>query len=314
LYQFGYLKIFAGVGCKKTGESVLLQVITSVKEIKQNINTLKENHLKIGFVPTMGALHEGHLSLVRQAKKENDKVVVSIFVNPLQFGKNEDFKQYPRAFDNDCKLLAQEEVDIVFNPDAREMYPDGFCTSVILERLEDKLCGKSRPGHFRGVAVIVLKFFNLIKPDIAYFGQKDFQQTVVIKRMVSDLHVDVAIKVLPTIRDKDGLALSSRNAYLSETEKKDALCLYKALTVAKSMVNAGKRNTEEIVREMEKIITHCKSAAVDYISVVNPETLEAVPEAQNGDVVALAVRIGKTRLIDNIILVLLITVYILRPC
>jgi len=286
----------------------LLQVITSIEDIKQRIKTFKENQLSIGFIPTMGALHEGHLSLVRQAKEENDKVVVSIFVNPLQFGIYEDFTQYPRTFDNDCELLSKEDVDIVFNPKAPEMYPDGFCTSVIMERLEDRLCGKSRPGHFRGVATIVLKLFNLINPDIAYFGQKDFQQTVVIKRVAADLNLDVNIKVLPTIRNKEGLALSSRNAYLSETEKKDALCLYKALIKAQTMANAGAKNTKEITAEMEKIINNCKSAKIDYISIVNPETLEAVPEVQHGDVAAMAVRIGKTRLIDNIILFFLITV------
>ena len=286
----------------------MLQVITSIEDIKQRIKTFKENQLSIGFVPTMGALHEGHLSLVRQAKEENDKVIVSIFVNPLQFGINEDFTRYPRTFDNDCELLSKEGVDIVFNPKAPEMYPDGFCTSVVLEHLEDKLCGKSRPGHFRGVAAIVLKLFNLVKPDVAYFGQKDFQQTVVIKRMVADLNLDVNIKVLPTIRDKEGLALSSRNAYLNETEKKDALCLYKALIRAQTMANAGAKNAKEVTAEMEKIINNCKSAKIDYISIVNPETLEAVSEVQHGDVAALAVRIGKTRLIDNIILFFLIAV------
>ena len=286
----------------------MLQVITSIEDIKQRIKTFKENQLSIGFIPTMGALHEGHLSLVRQAKKENNKVVVSIFVNPLQFGINEDFTQYPRTFDNDCELLSKEDVDIVFNPKAPEMYPDGFCTSVIMERLEDRLCGKSRPGHFRGVSVVVLKLFNLVKPDIAYFGQKDFQQTVVIKRVVADLNLDVNIKVLPTIRDKEGLALSSRNGYLNETEKKDAICLYKALIRAQTMANAGAKNAKEILGEMEKIINNCKSAKIDYISIVNPETLEAVPEVQHGDVAALAVRIGKTRLIDNIILFFLIAV------
>jgi len=286
----------------------LLQVITSIEDIKQRIKTFKENQLSIGFIPTMGALHEGHLSLVRQAKEENDKVVVSIFVNPLQFGIYEDFTQYPRTFDNDCELLSKEDVDIVFNPKAPEMYPDGFCTSVIMERLEDRLCGKSRPGHFRGVSVVVLKLFNLVKPDIAYFGQKDFQQTVVIKRVVADLNLDVNIKVLPTIRDKEGLALSSRNGYLNETEKKDAICLYKALIRAQTMANAGAKNAKEILGEMEKIINNCKSAKIDYISIVNPETLEAVPEVQHGDVAALAVRIGKTRLIDNIILFFLIAV------
>ena len=286
----------------------MLQVITSIEDIKQRIKTFKENKLSIGFVPTMGALHEGHLSLVRQAKEENDKVIVSIFVNPLQFGINEDFTRYPRVFDNDCELLSKEGVDIVFNPKAPEMYPNGFCTSVIMEHLEDKLCGKSRPGHFRGVATIVLKLFNLINPDIAYFGQKDFQQTVIIKRVVADLNLDVNIKVLPTIRDKEGLALSSRNGYLSETEKNDALCLYKALIRAQTMANAGAKNAKEILGEMEKIINNCKSAKIDYISIVNPETLEAVSEVQHGDVAALAVRIGKTRLIDNIILFFLIAV------
>jgi len=286
----------------------LLQVITSIEDIKQRIKTFKENQLSIGFIPTMGALHEGHLSLVRQAKEENDKVVVSIFVNPLQFGINEDFTQYPKTFDNDCELLSKEEVDIVFNPKAPEMYPNGFCTSVVLEHLEDKLCGKSRPGHFRGVAAVVLKLFNLVKPDAAYFGQKDFQQTVVIKRMVIDLNLDVNIKVLPTIRDKEGLALSSRNAYLIETEKKDALCLYKALIKAQTMVNADTKNAAEIRREMEKIINNGKSAKIDYISIVNSETLEAVSEVRRGNVAALAVKMGKTRLIDNIILFFLLAV------
>lgn len=292
-----------------------MQVITSIHAIQESIKTLKEKRSTIGLVPTMGALHEGHLSLVRQAKKDIDTVVVSIFVNPLQFGKNEDFARYPRTFGNDCNLLSQEGVDIVFNPGAAELYPDGFCTSVIPESLEDKLCGKSRPGHFRGVAVVVLKLFNLIQPDIAYFGQKDFQQTVVIKRIVSDLNTGVTIKVLPTIRNQHGLALSSRNAYLSETERNEALCLYTALTRAKTLANTGTTDAGEILREMEKIISQSKSATVDYISVVHPETLEAVTKAQGGDVVALAVRIGKTRLIDNIILLLLITFScLILPC
>ena len=286
----------------------MLQAIASIEDIKRRIKTFKGNQLSIGFVPTMGALHEGHLSLVRQARKENDKVVVSIFVNPLQFGINEDFTQYPRTFDNDCELLSKEDVDIVFNPKAPEMYPDGFYTSVVLEHLEDKLCGKSRPGHFRGVATVVLKLFNLIQPDSAYFGQKDFQQTVIIRRMVADLGFDVNIKVLPTVRDKEGLALSSRNDYLGETEKKDALCLYKALIRAQTMANAGAKNAKEILGEMEKIINNCKSAKIDYISIVNSETLEAVSEVRRGNVAALAVKMDKTRLIDNIILFFLIAV------
>ncbi len=279
-----------------------MQVITSIRDIKQEIKAFKQGRLTIGLVPTMGALHEGHISLIRQAKKENDRVIVSIFVNPLQFGKNEDFNQYPRTFDNDCTLLSREGADIVFHPTVAEMYPEKFCMSIIPEHLEDKLCGKSRPGHFRGVAVVVLKLLNLVKPDSAYFGQKDFQQTVIIRRMVSDFHIDVQIKILPTVRDTEGLALSSRNVYLDKAEKKDALCLYKALTVAQSIVNTGIGDTKKIIREMEKVIHSCKTAHIDYISIVNPETLEEVTEARSGDVAALAIRMGKTRLIDNVVL------------
>lgn len=283
-----------------------MQITSSLDEIRSIVKAAKKNNFRIGFVPTMGALHEGHLSLIRQARTENDSVIVSIFINPIQFGKNEDFAQYPRTFDNDCELLSKEGVNVVFNPKASEMYPDGFCTTVVTEHLEDKLCGKSRPGHFRGVATVVLKLFNLIQPDSAYFGQKDFQQTVVLTRMAADLNLDVNIKVLPTVRDNAGLALSSRNAYLSETEKKDARCLYQVLIKAKDMVNAGAKNAGEIKREMENVINNGKSTRIDYISIVNPGTLEAVTEVRSGDVAALAVKIGKTRLIDNIILMVLI--------
>ncbi|MFO0792667.1 MAG: pantoate--beta-alanine ligase [Candidatus Brocadiaceae bacterium] len=280
----------------------MLQTIPSIQDFKQKIRSFKYNHLTIGFVPTMGALHEGHLSLVRQAKRENNKVVASIFVNPLQFGVNEDFQKYPRTLERDCELLSKEGVDIVFCPDRAEMYPSGFCTAVIINNLEDKLCGKSRPGHFRGVAVVVLKLLNLSQPDNAYFGQKDFQQTVIIKRLVRDLDLDVRIKALPTVRAEGGLALSSRNTYLTESEKKDALCLYKSLVKARSMVDSGIINAEKIIREMENIICGYRSATIDYISMVNAETLESVTSVEKGDVAVLAVRIGKTRLIDNMIL------------
>ncbi len=280
----------------------MLQTIPSIQDFKQKIRSFKYNHLTIGFVPTMGALHEGHLSLVRQAKRENNKVVASIFVNPLQFGVNEDFQKYPRALERDCELLSKEGVDIVFCPDREEMYPSGFCTAVIINNLEDKLCGKSRPGHFRGVAVIVLKLLNLAQPDNAYFGQKDFQQTVIIRRLVSDLHLDVHIKALPTVRTKEGLAFSSRNTYLTESEKKDALCLYKSLVKAQSMVDSGIINAEKIIQEMENIICGYTLVTIDYISIVNAETLESVTSVEKGDVAILAVRIGKTRLIDNMIL------------
>ncbi len=280
----------------------MLPVANSTRDMKRMIRDFRNDSLTVGFVPTMGALHEGHLSLVRQAKRENDKVVVSIFVNPLQFGRNEDFSKYPRTLERDCELLSGVGADVVFQPEPSEMYPPGFCTTVAVERLEERLCGKSRPGHFRGVAVVVLKLLHLVSPDIAYFGQKDFQQTVVIKRMVSDLCVDVAIKVLPIVRDAGGLALSSRNAYLGETEKVDALCLYQSLAKAQSMVKAGVFDAKKIIMEMERIILARSNTHIDYISIVHPETLEDAPEARSGNVVAVAVRLGKTRLIDNIIL------------
>ena len=280
----------------------MLPVVNSVRDIKRMIKDFRNDLLTVGFVPTMGALHEGHLSLARQAKRENDKVVVSIFVNPLQFGRNEDFSKYPRTLERDCELLSGVGADVVFQPEPSEMYPPGFCTTVVVERLEERLCGKSRPGHFRGVAVVVLKLLHLVSPDIAYFGQKDFQQTVIIKRMISDLSMDVAIKVLPIVRNAAGLALSSRNVYLSETEKVDALCLYQSLTKAQSMVKDGVFDAKKIIVEMEKIILAKSSAIIDYISIVHPETLEDAPEARSGNVVAVAVRIGKTRLIDNVIL------------
>ncbi|MEK6621095.1 MAG: pantoate--beta-alanine ligase [Planctomycetota bacterium] len=279
-----------------------MPVVNSVRDIKRMIKDFRNDLLTVGFVPTMGALHEGHLSLARQAKRENDKVVVSIFVNPLQFGRNEDFSKYPRTLERDCELLSGVGADVVFQPEPSEMYPPGFCTTVVVERLEERLCGKSRPGHFRGVAVVVLKLLHLVSPDIAYFGQKDFQQTVIIKRMISDLSMDVAIKVLPIVRNAAGLALSSRNVYLSETEKVDALCLYQSLTKAQSMVKDGVFDAKKIIVEMEKIILAKSSAIIDYISIVHPETLEDAPEARSGNVVAVAVRIGKTRLIDNVIL------------
>ncbi|MEK6729051.1 MAG: pantoate--beta-alanine ligase [Planctomycetota bacterium] len=279
-----------------------MPVVNSVRDIKRMIKDFRNDLLTVGFVPTMGALHEGHLSLARQAKRENDKVVVSIFVNPLQFGRNEDFSKYPRTLERDCELLSGVGADMVFQPEPSEMYPPGFCTTVAVERLEERLCGKSRPGHFRGVAVVVLKLLHLVSPDIAYFGQKDFQQTVIIKRMVSDLSVDVTIKVLPIVRDAGGLALSSRNAYLSETEKVDALCLYQSLAKAQSMVKDGVFDAKKIIKEMEKIVLTRSSASIDYISIVHPETLVDAPEARSGNVVAVAVRIGKTRLIDNVIL------------
>ena len=280
-----------------------MRLITTIREMKDRVSELKRGSQTIGFVPTMGALHEGHLSLVRAAKRENNAIVVSIFVNPIQFCTGEDFERYLRPLALDRELLRQiGGVDTIFYPDTKEMYSEGFCTSVDVKDLENRLCGLSRPGHFGGVATVVTKLFNIVKPDVAYFGQKDFQQTVIIKRLVADLNMDIEIKALPTVRDRDGLALSSRNQYLSREERQDALCLYQSLLKAKSLVTAGETDAKKIINEMVNIINRTQNSRVDYVSIVNPDTLEDVrkinpPEADA--VAVLAVWIGNTRLIDN---------------
>lgn len=280
-----------------------MRIITTIREMKDRVSALKGENQAVGLVPTMGALHDGHLSLISAAKRENDATVVSIFVNPTQFCPGEDFERYPRRLEQDKESLRQiGGVDTIFYPDAKEMYPEGFCTSVDIKDLENKLCGLSRPGHFGGVLTIVAKLFNIIKPDVAYFGQKDFQQTVIIKKMVANLNMDIEIKVMPTVRDKDGLALSSRNQYLSSEERQDALCLYQALLKAKSLVSAGETDAKKIINEMVNTINHAENSRIDYVSIVNPDTLEDVREINGEAVATLAVRIGKARLIDNMIL------------
>jgi pantoate--beta-alanine ligase len=259
----------------------------------------------IGFVPTMGALHDGHLSLVKRAKMENDVVVASIFVNPLQFGPSEDLDKYPRDIDEDVRKLREAEIDILFLPDNNLIYSEGFSTHIVVEALSDKLCGKFRPGHFSGVATVVAKLFNITSPTRAYFGQKDFQQTVIIKRMVKDLNFGIDIIVCPTIREHDGLAMSSRNAYLDSEQRKAAGILYQSLHKASEAVKSG-LNSGEKVRELirktlssEPLIT-----GIDYASACNPDTLEEVDEIEKDVLFAVAVRIGRTRLIDNILLLL----------
>ncbi len=280
-----------------------MRLITTIREMKDMVSELKKENQTIGFVPTMGALHEGHLSLIRAAKIETNAVVVSIFVNPIQFCPGEDFKRYPRQLEQDTGLLYQlGGVDTIFFPDAAEMYPEGFCTSVDVKGLGNRLCGLSRPGHFGGVATVVTKLFNIVKPDAAYFGQKDFQQTVIIKRLVADLNMDIEIKVLPTVRDNDGLALSSRNQYLSREERQDALCLYQSLLKAKSLATAGETDTGKIIDEMVNIINRTQNSRIDYVSIVNPDTLEDLQEIKDCAIAVLAVWIGKTRLIDNMTL------------
>lgn len=280
-----------------------MKLVKSAKSMQKLALELKKQGKTVGFVPTMGYLHEGHLSLIRRARKENDIVVVSIYVNPIQFGPREDFKEYPRDLKRDLKLCEQEKVDIVFAPSDKEMYPEGFCTYVeVTGRLTSVMCGAFRPGHFKGVTTVVAKLFNIVMPDVAYFGQKDPQQAVVIKRMVKDLNFPVKIKVLPIVREPDGLAMSSRNTYLSPEERQRALCLYKALKEAEKMVKSGETNVSKIIKAMRKIIEKA-DGKIDYIVAVDPETLEDFKKLQPGKKVmfALAVRIGKTRLIDNMI-------------
>ncbi len=262
------------------------------------LNLLKTGK-EVGFVPTMGYLHEGHLSLIRRARSENDVVVVSIFVNPTQFGPNEDFDRYPRDLRRDEELCKREGVDFIFYPSVEEMYPEGFSTFVEVEKLTENLCGKSRPGHFRGVATVVTKLLNIVHPTRAYFGEKDFQQLQVIKRLVRDLNIPVEIVGCPIVREEDGLAMSSRNVYLNKEERKSALSLYQGLRLAKELFERGERNPSVIRKKVKEFILSHPKTKIDYVEIVSPEDLKPVKEVKEGDVIALAVFVGKTRLIDN---------------
>lgn len=249
----------------------------------------------------MGYLHDGHLSLVRRSVKENASTIVSVFVNPIQFGPKEDFKKYPRAVKRDEAMLKKTGAEVVFYPSIKEMYPDPYYTYVNVECLTDPLCGRARPGHFRGVTTVVAKLFNIVKPDVAYFGQKDAQQAIVIKRMVKDLNMDLKVITMPVIRENGGLAMSSRNAYLSQAQRKDALVLYKALLLAKRMIENGRRSSREIINRMKALISQKGSAKIDYIEIVERDTLRPMEKISGEILIALAVYIGKTRLIDSII-------------
>ncbi len=253
-----------------------------------------------GFVPTMGYLHEGHLSLVRRARAENDRVAVSIFVNPTQFGPHEDYARYPRDLERDLRLLEPLGVDLVFIPSVEEMYPPGFQTWVIVEEVSRPLEGASRPGHFRGVATVVAKLFNILQPDRAYFGQKDAQQTVVIRRMVQNIPVEIVI--CPTVREPDGLAMSSRNTYLNPEERRAATVLFRALQAAKVRYEAGERDAERLREAMREVIRAEPLARIDYVSVAHPETLQELERVEGPALLSLAVYIGTTRLIDNLML------------
>lgn len=276
-----------------------MQVIKSPLPLNKELKALQQKGMSVGFVPTMGALHAGHLSLIRRAVKENKISVVSIFVNPAQFGPREDLKKYPRALKKDLLLCGKERVDYVFLPRAKEIYPRGFSTYINVEGLSEALCGKARPGHFRGVATVVAKLFNIVQPDIAYFGQKDAQQAIIIQRMVKDLNLPVKIQVMPTIRQKDGLALSSRNLYLSKSQREDALVLSKALNLAKLMIKNGAKDSSRVISRMQQLIARKKSAKIDYIAIVDTDNLKPLKKISGNYLVALAVKIGQTRLIDN---------------
>ncbi len=256
----------------------------------------------VGFVPTMGYLHDGHLALVKQARAENSIVVVSIFVNPTQFGPAEDFKTYPRNTERDLAMLRKERTDIVFMPAAEEMYPEGFNSWVDVEKVTDRLEGNCRPGHFKGVATVVAKLFNIVEPTRAYFGQKDAQQALVIKKMVADLNMNLEVIVAPTVRESDGLAMSSRNVYLNPQERQSATILFKALTLAQNLWGRGERNAEHIRQEMTFIISKEPLAKIEYVSIADAKTLEELTEIDKPALASLAVKVGKTRLIDNMLL------------
>jgi pantoate--beta-alanine ligase len=261
---------------------------------------LRQKGRTIGLVPTMGYLHEGHLSLVRIAKRRCDALVVSVFVNPTQFGPKEDFKSYPRDFKGDRLLLEEEGCDFVFAPRMEDMYTEGYLTSVTVEKITGKLEGRTRPTHFRGVTTIVAKLFNIVRPDIAVFGQKDAQQAVVLRKMVEDLDYGIKMIIAPTVREKDGLALSSRNKYLSKEERIQATVLYESLREAKRLIGRGERNANRIISRMRSLIEKQPSAELDYIAVTGARTLEVLNKLKGEVLISLAVRFGKARLIDNV--------------
>lgn len=278
-----------------------MQIVTTIQEVRTQIKEWKRQGLTIGFVPTMGYLHEGHASLMKCAKKECDKVVASIFVNPMQFGANEDLDSYPRDLEADAKLCDSIGVDLIFHPEVEEMYTDAFCSFVDMNGLTKELCGKSRPIHFRGVCTVVNKLFNIVTPDKAFFGQKDAQQLAVIRRMVTDLNMDVEIVGCPIIREEDGLAKSSRNTYLNEQERKAALILSQTIRLGEQLVKEGMEDANQLVAAMKENLAKEPLARVDYVDAVSMDTIEKVDKIEGTVLVAMAVYIGKTRLIDNFI-------------
>jgi len=278
-----------------------MEIVNRIQRMKEIIKDIKKDNKTIGFVPTMGCLHQGHLSLVREARRMSDYAIVSIFVNPKQFGPNEDYEKYPRNITKDAEILSQENVDYVFYPAVEEMYPENYRTYVIVEDLSDKLCGRSRPGHFKGVATIVLKLLNIIQPNFAFFGQKDAQQSIIIKKMIRDLNLDTEIIILPIVREPDGLAMSSRNLYLNPEERKAATVLFKSLQAANELIKDGEKKANKIIEKIKKIISNEPLAKIDYVEIVDLENLNPLKSLDKTALIAIAVYIGETRLIDNII-------------
>jgi len=280
-----------------------MKVITTICEMQQAADELRKLGKKIGVVPTMGYLHDGHLSLISLAKQHADVIITTLFVNPTQFGPTEDFEKYPRNFERDKKLAESAGTDILFVPSKEEMYPSDHLTNINVERITSVLEGKIRPTHFRGVTTIVAKLFNITKPHIAVLGQKDAQQSIVIQRMVEDLDFDIKIIIAPTVRESDGLAMSSRNVYLSATERKESTVLYQSLQLAKRLIDEGERDCSIIISDMSKLITSKPSARIDYVSISDASSLEELVTLRPAGniLISLAVRIGTTRLIDNII-------------
>ncbi len=278
-----------------------MKIVTTIKEVKETINEWRARGQSVGFVPTMGYLHEGHASLMKEAKKQTDKVAVSIFVNPTQFGPDEDYDAYPRDLDHDAAICEEQGVDLIFHPSVEEMYGKNYNTYVTMETLGEELCGKSRPTHFRGVCTVVTKLFNIVNPDKAFFGQKDAQQFVIIKRMVKDLNMRVEVIGCPIVREDDGLAKSSRNTYLSPEERQAALILSQTIRLGQDMVKAGEKNVNTLLSAMKEKIASEPLAKIDYVEVVDGETMQKVETIEESVLVAMAVYIGKTRLIDNFI-------------
>ncbi len=278
-----------------------MKVTSYIKDVRESVKEWKKQGLTVGLVPTMGYLHEGHKSLIDRAVRENDRVVVSVFVNPIQFGPTEDLESYPRDIERDTALCSDAGASLVFNPTKEEMYFDDFCTSVNMTGLTENLCGKSRPIHFSGVCTVVSKLFNIVTPDRAYFGQKDAQQLAIIKRMVRDLSMDIEVIGCPIIREEDGLAKSSRNTYLSEEERKAALILSQSLKVGKALLESGERDSNKVIEAIKNKIAEEKLAKIDYVQIVDALSIVDVEKIESTVLVAMAVYIGKTRLIDNFI-------------